>query len=157
MHLGESARQSGGGHVPGPGVHLRLPGHRGRVQAVRPAPWRRRGVGWRSWRSTPTRATSTLTIWLPSTRQENLQGVSNWLYLTGTLAQLKALWKAFGIEVDYAPGGAMIDHSEVAYVIDPAGRVRDILNTDPGPATSATDASFSQTLARAVSKAISQS
>ena len=91
------------------------------------------------------------------TRQENLQGVSNWLYLTGTLAQLKAVWKAFGIEVDYAPGGAMIYHSEVAYVIDPAGRVRDISNTDPGPATSATDASFSQTLARAVSKAISQS
>ncbi len=91
------------------------------------------------------------------TRQENLEGVSNWLYLTGTLAQLKAVWKAFGIEVDYAPGGAMIYHSEVAYVIDPAGRVRDILNTDPGPATSATDASFSQTLAGAVSKAISQS
>jgi cytochrome oxidase Cu insertion factor (SCO1/SenC/PrrC family) len=91
------------------------------------------------------------------TRQDNLQTVSNWLYLTGTLPQLRALWKAFGVEVDYAPGGAMIYHSEIAYVIDPAGRVRAVLNTDPGPATSATDSSFSETLAAAVNKAMSQS
>ena len=91
------------------------------------------------------------------TRQENLQTVPNWLYLTGTLPQLRALWKTFGVEVDYAPGGAMIYHSEIAYVIDPAGRVRAILNTDPGPATSATDASFSETLAAAINKAMSQS
>jgi cytochrome oxidase Cu insertion factor (SCO1/SenC/PrrC family) len=67
------------------------------------------------------------------------------------------LWKAFGVEVNYAPAGAMIFHSEFAYVIDPAGRVRDVLNTNPGPATSATAASFSETLAAAVDKATTQS
>ena len=91
------------------------------------------------------------------TRQENLETVSNWLYLTGSLPQLQALWKAFGVEVNYAPAGAMIFHSEFAYVIDPAGRVRDVLNTNPGPATSATAASFSETLAAAVDKATTQS
>ena len=38
-----------------------------------------------------------------------------------------------GREVQYLPAGAMIDHSEFAYVIDPSGRVRYDLDTDPGP------------------------
>jgi cytochrome oxidase Cu insertion factor (SCO1/SenC/PrrC family) len=41
----------------------------------------------------------------------------------------------------------MIDHSEFAYVIDPSGRVRYDLDTDPGPATGATESSFAVTLA----------
>ena len=52
-----------------------------------------------------------------------------------------------GALVQYAPGGAMIDHSEFADVIDPSGRIRYDLDTDPGPATGATESSFAVTLA----------
>jgi cytochrome oxidase Cu insertion factor (SCO1/SenC/PrrC family) len=83
-------------------------------------------------------------------QQEGLEQVKNWLYLTGRLPQLQAVWRAFGEEVAYEPGGAMVDHSEVAYVIDPTGHTREVLNTDPGPATNATQSSFSVTLANAL-------
>ena len=87
-------------------------------------------------------------------QQEGLGQVSNWLYLTGHLPQLQAVWRAFGEEVSYEPGGAMVDHSEFAYVIDPAGHTREILNTDPGPATDATQSSFSVTLASALKRTL---
>ena len=41
----------------------------------------------------------------------------------------------------------MIGHSEYAWVIDSSGHTRDILDTDPGPATSATKSSFAVMLA----------
>ena len=82
--------------------------------------------------------------------QEDLGNVPNWLYLTGSLPQLEHVWEAFGVQVAYEPGGAMIGHSEVAYVIDPRGDTRFILDTDPGPATEATKSSFSATLASAL-------
>jgi cytochrome oxidase Cu insertion factor (SCO1/SenC/PrrC family) len=87
-------------------------------------------------------------------QQEGLGQVSNWLYLTGHLPQLQAVWRAFGEEVSSEPGGAMVDHSEFAYVIDPAGHTREILNTDPGPATNATQSSFTVTLAGALRRAL---
>ncbi len=80
-------------------------------------------------------------------RQEGLQSTPNWLFLTGTLPQLQHAWRALGVEVAYLPAGAMIDHSEFAYVIDPSGRIRYDLDTDPGPATGATESSFAVTLA----------
>jgi cytochrome oxidase Cu insertion factor (SCO1/SenC/PrrC family) len=90
-------------------------------------------------------------------QQEGLGRVTNWLYLTGRLPELQAVWRAFGEEVDYEPAGAMIDHSEFAYVIDPAGNTREILNTDPGPATAATQSSFAVTLAGALKRALGHS
>jgi cytochrome oxidase Cu insertion factor (SCO1/SenC/PrrC family) len=87
-------------------------------------------------------------------QQEGLGRVNNWLYLTGRLTQLQAVWRAFGEEVNYEPGGAMVDHSEFAYVIDPAGHTREILNTDPGPATNATQSSFTVTLANALRRTL---
>ena len=48
----------------------------------------------------------------------------------------------------------MIAHSETAYVIDPRGDTRFILDTDPGPATEATKSSFSATLATALESAL---
>ena len=80
-------------------------------------------------------------------QQEGLERVPNWLYLTGSLAQLRQVWKSYGEEVAYLPAGAMIMHGEYAWVIDSSGRTRDILDTDPGPATSATKSSFSVMLA----------
>ncbi len=41
----------------------------------------------------------------------------------------------------------MVDHSEFAYVIDPSGHVRYDIDTDPGPATDATQSSVAVALA----------
>lgn len=83
-------------------------------------------------------------------RQEGRENISNWLYLTGSLPELQRTWKAYGILVEHEPGGAMVAHSEYAYVIDANDRTRDVLATDPGPATEATKASFSVMLAEAI-------
>jgi cytochrome oxidase Cu insertion factor (SCO1/SenC/PrrC family) len=82
--------------------------------------------------------------------QENLSHLPNWLYLTGSLAQLEKIWDAYGILVGYASGGAMIAHSDTAYVINRNGSLRDVLNADPGPASAATKSSFAATLADAI-------
>jgi cytochrome oxidase Cu insertion factor (SCO1/SenC/PrrC family) len=89
--------------------------------------------------------------------QENLSHLPNWLYLTGSLAQLRKLWDAYGILVGYASGGAMIAHSDTAYVINRNGSLRDVLNADPGAATAATKSSFAATLADAIQGALAGS
>jgi cytochrome oxidase Cu insertion factor (SCO1/SenC/PrrC family) len=83
-------------------------------------------------------------------QQEGLAHVANWLYLTGSLPQLRRVWAHYGESVIYLPGGSMVGHSEYAWVIDASGHTRDILDTDPGPGTSATEASFSAMLAGTV-------
>jgi cytochrome oxidase Cu insertion factor (SCO1/SenC/PrrC family) len=85
--------------------------------------------------------------------QENLEHLPNWLYLTGSLPQLEKIWGAYGIVVGYASGGAMIAHSDTAYVINRKGGLRYVLNSDPGAATSATKSSFAATLADAIRSA----
>jgi cytochrome oxidase Cu insertion factor (SCO1/SenC/PrrC family) len=80
-------------------------------------------------------------------QQEGMEKLNNWVYLTGSLRQLEKVWDAYGEQVVYLPAGAMIGHSEFAWVINRNGRVRYSLDTDPGPATSATTSSFSQVLA----------
>ena len=54
----------------------------------------------------------------------------------------------------YLPAGAMIGHGEFAYVIDPTGHTRYVLDTDPGPATAATSSSFSAILASTIKSAL---
>ena len=44
----------------------------------------------------------------------------------------------------------MIAHSDIAYVIDPRGRARYIIDADPGPGTQVTRSSFSVVLASAI-------
>jgi cytochrome oxidase Cu insertion factor (SCO1/SenC/PrrC family) len=80
-------------------------------------------------------------------RQEGLQKLSNWDYLTGSSAELSRVWSSFGVSVAFAPGGAMIAHSDLSFVIDPAGHMRYILNSDPGPGTEASKSSFAALLA----------
>lgn len=75
-------------------------------------------------------------------RQESLNGLGNWRYLTGSVAQLKSVWNAYGIQTLVEPGGAMVAHTDLLYVIDPQGRSRYVLDSDPGPGTSATRSSF---------------
>jgi cytochrome oxidase Cu insertion factor (SCO1/SenC/PrrC family) len=87
--------------------------------------------------------------------QEGLDHISNWLFLTGSLRQLESAWTGYGCQVTYEPGGAMVAHSDLAYVINGRGHTRDILNADPGPATAATQSSFSVLLTNALRSASS--
>ena len=60
------------------------------------------------------------------------------------------MWDAYGILVGYASGGAMIAHSDTAYVINADGGLRYVLNADPGGATAATESSFAAVLANSI-------
>jgi cytochrome oxidase Cu insertion factor (SCO1/SenC/PrrC family) len=81
-------------------------------------------------------------------QQEHLT-MPNWLYLTGSVAQLQAVWKNYAIAAQILAAGGMIAHSDVAYVIDAAGTTRRELDFDPGPGTQTSRSSFSVELANA--------
>ena len=86
-------------------------------------------------------------------RQEGLGALANWMFLTGPLPALRRAWHDYSFPVTMSPAGGMVEHGDVAYVIDPAGRVRTELNFDPGPGTSATRSSFAAVLAGAADAA----
>jgi cytochrome oxidase Cu insertion factor (SCO1/SenC/PrrC family) len=90
-------------------------------------------------------------------RQEHLDQVPNWLYLTGSVPQLQQVWKDYGLSAEILPAGSMIGHQDIAYVIDRAGHVREELDTDPGPATTATKSSFAVLLANAARQTLRSS
>ncbi len=57
-------------------------------------------------------------------REHQLITIPSWHFLTGPLASLRAVWRAYQIEVQ-APGrNADIVHTSVVYFIDPSGRER---------------------------------
>ena len=77
-------------------------------------------------------------------RQEGLDHVGNWLYLTGSVAQLRRVWSSYGVLVQTAGAGAMVAHSDLAFVIDPHGHERAEMQDDPGSGRTAS--SFSSLL-----------
>jgi cytochrome oxidase Cu insertion factor (SCO1/SenC/PrrC family) len=81
----------------------------------------------------------------------------NWQYLTGSVAQLRKVWRQYGIAAQALPAGGMIGHNDIAYVIDRAGRTRTELNFDPGPGTSSTQASFASELSSAAQQTLGSS
>ncbi len=82
-------------------------------------------------------------------KQERLDKVPNWRYLTGSRATLQRVWRAYGVPPQILPAGAMIGHNDIAFIIDQAGRMRRELNFDPGPGTASTKSSFAAELAAA--------
>jgi cytochrome oxidase Cu insertion factor (SCO1/SenC/PrrC family) len=82
-------------------------------------------------------------------QQERLTSIPNWLYLTGSPAQLRRIWAGYGVTAQIEPAGSMIGHDEVAFLIDQNGHVRQELNFNPGPGTAATKSSFAAELAAA--------
>jgi cytochrome oxidase Cu insertion factor (SCO1/SenC/PrrC family) len=80
-------------------------------------------------------------------QQEGLDALPNWLYLTGTAAQLAPVWKSYGIVAEVLPAGAMVAHQDTAFVIDKTGHTREELDFDPGPGTQASVSSFGELLA----------
>jgi len=65
-------------------------------------------------------------------REEGLNTVPNWLYLTGSLSQLSQVWRQYGITVENLPAGAMSAHNDLAVVIDRTGHIAGAVF---GPAT----------------------
>jgi len=90
-------------------------------------------------------------------RQEGLTTVPNWVYLTGSLSQLGEVWRHYGVSVQNLPAGAMSAHNDLAVIIDPAGRIRQEMDADPGPGTSGTKSSFSVLLSQYARQALGQS
>jgi cytochrome oxidase Cu insertion factor (SCO1/SenC/PrrC family) len=84
--------------------------------------------------------------------QERLSGVSNWLYLTGSPARLRQIYHAWGVPAETLPAGAMLGHSDLAFVVDQSGELRETLDMDPGPGTAATQSSFATLLAQAATQ-----
>jgi cytochrome oxidase Cu insertion factor (SCO1/SenC/PrrC family) len=87
-------------------------------------------------------------------RAEHLATVANWLFLTGSPAQLQPVWRRYGQASQTLPAGSMLGHSETAFVIAPSGHLREELNFDPGPGTAATQSSFATELAHAARQAL---
>ena len=87
-------------------------------------------------------------------REEGLNTVSNWLYLTGSLSQLSHVWEQYGITVEDLPAGAMSAHNDLAVVIDRTGQIRHEVDADPGPGTASTQSSFSVLLSQYARQAL---
>jgi cytochrome oxidase Cu insertion factor (SCO1/SenC/PrrC family) len=64
--------------------------------------------------------------------EEGLDSQSNWLYLTGSTSTLAAVLHSYGVAVVNGVAGSMTIHADLAYVIDPRGVTRWIINSDPG-------------------------
>ncbi len=91
-------------------------------------------------------------------RQEGMAGVPNWLYLTGTLAQLQQVWGKYYITPpEILPAGSMVAHGDYAFVIDQAGHMRELLDFDTGPGTQATKSSFAAELTDAARQLLGHS
>jgi cytochrome oxidase Cu insertion factor (SCO1/SenC/PrrC family) len=90
-------------------------------------------------------------------RQERLTSVPNWLFLTGSLAQLRQAWKDYYVTAQLNGPGAMVLHPDLAYVIDRRGVARTELNVDPGPGTVSSESSFAVELAHAAEQAMGAS
>jgi cytochrome oxidase Cu insertion factor (SCO1/SenC/PrrC family) len=88
-------------------------------------------------------------------QQEGMDHLANWRYLTGTLPQLQAVWKAYGEPVFPQSGGAMVGHGDYAWIIDPAGRVRYFLDSNPGDGA-AFYSSFAQLLSTTIARVAHQ-
>ena len=85
--------------------------------------------------------------------QEGLTHLANWLFLTGSLPALERVWNSYGIQVSTVLDGAMVAHSDLAYVIDSSGNERDALIDDPGP-TQVFASSFSSLLVSRIQQAL---
>ncbi len=87
-------------------------------------------------------------------RQEQLTGVPNWLFLTGSRQQLSSTWHDYYVTAQAEGAGSMVLHPDVAYVIDGSGIARTELNVDPGPGTASSESSFAVELASAAERAM---
>ena len=64
------------------------------------------------------------------------------------------MYKAYGQPAETLPACAMVGHSDIAFVIDAHGEIREELDMDPGPGTAATESSFATELADAATQTL---
>jgi len=64
-------------------------------------------------------------------RENGLGSFANFEYVTGRLAAVQAVWRAYGVTVTIHPGDTMSIHSDVVDIIDPQGNVRVVVPDDP--------------------------
>lgn len=67
-------------------------------------------------------------------KEQGLNKLSNWHFLTGTTSELKAIWKAYGIQVIPNPTGD-VEHSSFMYFISKDGTEMYLANPDNSKAT----------------------
>jgi cytochrome oxidase Cu insertion factor (SCO1/SenC/PrrC family) len=60
----------------------------------------------------------------PAARAAGLGTTSQWRFLTGTLQQLNAVWKAYGVSIEVEPTTDQVSHNNVLYFIDQRGKLR---------------------------------
>lgn len=63
--------------------------------------------------------------------QHDLNGVKGFHFVTGSLSQLRQVWKAYGITVEQTKTEKMSIHSDYVFIIDPRGHLKWIVNDDP--------------------------
>jgi cytochrome oxidase Cu insertion factor (SCO1/SenC/PrrC family) len=85
-------------------------------------------------------------------QQEGLNSLPNWLFLTGTPSYLRKIYAGYGVASQDVPAGAMLGHSDIAFVLDQSGHIRQELDFDPGPGTTATQSSFAAELSSAATQ-----
>jgi cytochrome oxidase Cu insertion factor (SCO1/SenC/PrrC family) len=69
-------------------------------------------------------------------RKENMTTMPNWLFLTGTIAQLQQVWNHYEMVAPRMMAG-MTPRSDITFVIDHAGQIRQEIRDSPGGTTSA--------------------
>ncbi len=69
-------------------------------------------------------------------RRVGLDKVRDWYFLTGPLAALRAVWRAYGAQPLTGPDQS-VDHTSIILFIDPQGKIRDLANYGPSSADSA--------------------
>lgn len=58
--------------------------------------------------------------------RNDLEGMANWVYVTGTPAQLRATWRAYHVTVELDRKDRTVTHDATVEFIDPDGRLRAI-------------------------------
>src|SRR5512146_620063 len=91
------------------------------------------------------------------TRAEGLDTVPNWLFLTGSAAQLQATWGKYGIFVSHMAPGASSVMSDMVFVIDRDGQIRQEIRDNPGHGTTSTRSSFAMLLSDAARQTLNLS
>jgi cytochrome oxidase Cu insertion factor (SCO1/SenC/PrrC family) len=76
-------------------------------------------------------------------KQEGLDHLANWDFLTGSLGQLHQVWNNYGVQIQVTPAGGMVAHGDIVYIIDKSGHTREILDSDPGTGSAPSRSSFS--------------
>ena len=61
----------------------------------------------------------------------SLAAVKDFYFVTGTRAAVRSVWHSYGIGVSMTPSAKMSIHSDLVFIINPAGRLKWVVPDDP--------------------------